>query len=154
MVSCSGSLFQSCCREGRGAADRYCWPVWGALTVFRPHWVCPPLTGVCAFPVFTAQAPGCSIWSGPALHAVPVFGYSTNGRTRLHLLSAGFVPSLAEAAQATRSLMGGLSPVRCAFSPPRPQPQFPSAPVGCMRIVFSRDPPGGCQSSRISEVFG
>ena len=27
-------------RGGRGAADRYrC--MWGALTVFRPHWVCP-----------------------------------------------------------------------------------------------------------------
>ena len=27
-------------RGGRGAADRYCC-VWGALAVFRPHWVCP-----------------------------------------------------------------------------------------------------------------
>ena len=26
-----------------------------------------PLTGVCAFPVYTAQAPGCSIWSGPCV---------------------------------------------------------------------------------------
>ena len=28
-------------RGGRGAADRCHWPVWGALAVFRPHWVCP-----------------------------------------------------------------------------------------------------------------
>ena len=27
----------------------------------------PLLTGVCAFPVYTAQAPGCSIWSGPCV---------------------------------------------------------------------------------------
>ena len=26
-----------------------------------------PLTGVCAFPVYTAQAPCCSIWSGPCV---------------------------------------------------------------------------------------
>ena len=31
--------------------------------MFQPHWVCPA-HGVCAFPVYTAQAPGCSIWSG------------------------------------------------------------------------------------------
>ena len=47
---------------GRGAAGRYrC--VWGALAMFRPHWVCPRSL-VCALPVYTAQAPGCSIWSG------------------------------------------------------------------------------------------
>ena len=33
---------------GRGTADRYrC--VWGALTVFRPHWVCP-IQGCLCFP--------------------------------------------------------------------------------------------------------
>ena len=48
---------------GRGAADRYpC--VWGALTVFWPHWVCPR-SRLCAFPVYTAQVPGCSMWSRP-----------------------------------------------------------------------------------------
>ena len=26
-----------------------------------------PYRGVCAFPVYTAQAPGCSIWSGPCV---------------------------------------------------------------------------------------
>ena len=48
-------------RGGRGAADRYSC-VWVALTVFRP-----PLMGVCAFPVYTAQAPSCSIWSVPCV---------------------------------------------------------------------------------------
>ena len=51
---------------GRGAADKCHWPVWGALAVFQPHWDCPH-SRVCAFPVYTAQAPGCSIWSGPCL---------------------------------------------------------------------------------------
>ena len=52
-------------RGGRGPAGRYrC--VWGALAVFRPHWVCPG-SPVCALPAYTAQALGCSIWSVPCL---------------------------------------------------------------------------------------
>ena len=34
--------------------------------MFRPHWFAPH-RGVCAFPVYTAQAPGCSMWSRPCL---------------------------------------------------------------------------------------
>ena len=34
--------------------------------MFRPHWVCPAQGCLC-FPVYTAQAPGCSIWSGPCV---------------------------------------------------------------------------------------
>ena len=33
--------------------------MWGVLTVSGPHWVCPAY-GVYAFPVYTAQSPGCS----------------------------------------------------------------------------------------------
>ena len=63
-----GSLVQFSPTTGRaGAADRYRY-VWIALPVFRPHWVCP-VQGVCAFPVYTAQAPGCSIWSGPCVES-------------------------------------------------------------------------------------
>ena len=32
---------------GRGTADRYHWCVWGALAVFRPHWVCPRTRHTC-----------------------------------------------------------------------------------------------------------
>ena len=34
--------------------------------MFRPHWVCPAHGCLC-FPVYTAQAPGCSIWSRPCV---------------------------------------------------------------------------------------
>ena len=34
--------------------------------MFRPHWVFP-VEGCLCFPVYTAQAPGCSIWSGPCV---------------------------------------------------------------------------------------
>ena len=66
MISYLGSLVQCSPATGRaGAADR-----------FRSVWIAPPcsghtgfapLTGVCALTVYTAQAPGCSIWSGPCI---------------------------------------------------------------------------------------
>ena len=147
MVSCSGSLFQSCCGE-EGALQT------GIAGLCGEHSQCSGHTGfalsslVCVLsPSTLLRLPAALYGAGPVLRVVPVFRYSTNARTRLHLR---FVPSLVGAAQAARSLTGGLSPVRCAFSPPRPQPQFPSTPVGCMRLVFSCDPPGGCQPSRIS----
>ena len=40
--------------------------------MFRPHWVCP-VQGVCAFPVYTAQAPGCCTWSGPCVECSSSF---------------------------------------------------------------------------------
>ena len=33
--------------RGRGSADKCHWCVWGALSVFRPHWVCPRSQNVC-----------------------------------------------------------------------------------------------------------
>ena len=40
--------------------------------MFRPHWVCP-YRGVCAFPVYAAQAPGCPIWSRPCIECSSSF---------------------------------------------------------------------------------
>ena len=34
-----------------------------------------PYRGVCAFPVYTAQAPGCSIWSGPCVECGSSFPF-------------------------------------------------------------------------------
>ena len=45
-----------------GAADRrHC----GEHSPCSGHTGFAPHRGVCAFPVYSAQAPGCSIWSGP-----------------------------------------------------------------------------------------
>ena len=93
------SSVQSCCGKGGAlqADVAVCWehsPCSGH-TGFAPH------RGACAFPVYTAQAPGCSIWSGscvecgssfPVLHnsadsvapACYVFpGLSSSGSQRL-----------------------------------------------------------------------
>ena len=74
--------------------------------MFRPHWVCPAQGCLC-FPVYTAQAPGCSIWSWPCVECGSSLPAPHKARTRLRLR---FVPSLAGAAQAARSLTGSLSP--------------------------------------------
>ena len=107
-------------RGGRGAADKYCWRVWGALAVFQPHWVCP--RGIC-FP-HLLRLPAALCGTGPELRAIPVFGYSTEAQTPLGL---HFVPSPAQAAQEARSLTGALSPDTGRLIPPRAQPQFPCA---------------------------
>ena len=61
-----GHLFRLTCSVvlwgGRNTGNKYPWRVRGALTVSGPHWVCPA-HGMCAFPVYTAQAPGCSAWN-------------------------------------------------------------------------------------------
>ena len=57
-----GHLFRLTCSVvlwGENTANKYHWRVWGVLAAFQPHWVCPA-HGMCAFPVYTAQAPGCS----------------------------------------------------------------------------------------------
>ena len=40
---------------------------------FSGHTGFAPLTGVCAFPVYIAQAPGCSIWSRPCVECSSSF---------------------------------------------------------------------------------
>ena len=98
--------------------------------------------------------PAALYGAGPALSAVPVFGYSTKARIRLHLC---FVPSPAWAAQVARGLcalsldaarlflprraaqsargLRTLSPGAARLFPPRPQGV---PPVGCLRLgLFS-----------------
>ena len=65
MVSCSG-----CCFSPAAGKVGRCRQI--SLCVGNTHGVLailglPPLTCVYAFPVYTAQAPGCSIWSGPCV---------------------------------------------------------------------------------------
>ena len=104
-----GLLFRFGCsvalRGGRDAADRYRWCVWVALTVLRPHWVCPAHRCVLS-PSPLSRLPAALYGVGPVLRAVPVFGYSTKAWTRLGLR---FVPFPARAAPAARSLIGALS---------------------------------------------
>ena len=127
-------------RGGMGAAGRYhC--VWGALTC-SGHTGFAPLTGVCAFPVYPAQAPGCSIWSVPCIACGSSFWV-------LHKSEDSAVPAFCAfpglSSSGSQELDGCTLPGCGAPSPFR----GPSL-VGCVRLVLSHDPPGRCRPSRIS----
>ena len=144
------SLVQVCLfshAAGReGSADKSHWPVWGALMVFWPHWVCPR-SRVCALPVYTAQAPSCSIWSMPCVargSSFRVFHKSVD------LVAPAFCAFPGRAAQAARSLMGALSPGAVCLLPSTVPASVSAHTCRCVCLVFSCDPPGGCRPSRIS----
>ena len=94
-----------------------------------------PRSRVCAFPVYTAPAPGCSIWSGPCLAC------GSNFRV-LHKSTDSVGPAFcafpARAAQAARSLMGALSPPCHVLRPLRgPSLSFPARQSGaCALCLF------------------
>ena len=66
MISYLGSLVQFSPAAGRAGRCRQISPRVDSTHRVRPHWVCPVQGRLC-FPVYIAQAPGCSIWSGPCV---------------------------------------------------------------------------------------
>ena len=78
-----------------------------------------------AFPVYTAQAPGCSIWS-----AVPALRWNRSHLEKHGVSCACVCAFPGPSNSGSQELHGRTLPGR-AFSPPRSQPQFPPAPVGC-----------------------
>ena len=132
---------------GRGAADRYPWRVWGALTVFRPHWVCPAHRCVLS-PSTLLRLPAALYGAGPALRAVPVFGFPQKRRLGWACVLCLPWPEQLRQPGAWRAH----SPqVRCTLSPPRSRPQFLHTPCVCSgELVSSCDPLKGCQPSKIS----
>ena len=122
---------------GRGAADKSHQPVWGALTVFWPHWVCSH-SRVCAFPIYTAQAPGCSIWSGPCVACGSSFQVLHKSADSVGPVFCAF-PGLSSSSSQELDRRT-LPRVRRAFSPPWSQPQFPPEPVRCTRLLLSASP--------------
>ena len=132
---------------GRAAADKCHWPVWGTLTVFWPHCICPP-SWMCAFPSTLLRLPAAPRPCIACSSSFSVF----HKRAGLH-----FVPSPARAAQAARSLMSTLSPSAAHLIPSRVPASVSAyagrvlAPCVCSQeLASSCDPPGRCRSSRIS----
>ena len=123
MISYVGPLIQFSPAAGiAGAAGRHrC--VCGALpcsghTGFAPH------RGVCAFPVYTAQAPGCSIWSGPCVECGSSFRVLHNSADSVAPVFCVF-PGLSGSGS---QRLGQHSPrVRCAFSLCGERPGQPEA---------------------------
>ena len=112
MVTILGSLVQSCCGQGGTLQTN----ITGVCGEFSQCFSCTgfaPAHGVCAFPVYTAQAPGCSAGElsevGPGLCALPrskplMFRFSgTPQRCRLGWACV-LCPSQVRAAQVIRCL--------------------------------------------------
>ena len=95
------------------------------------------LTGVCAFPVYTAQSPGCFIWSVRCIACGSSFQVFHKSRDSV---APAFFAFPAQVAQAARRLTGALSPGVVHLLPPRGPSLFPPATVRCVRLVFSCDP--------------
>ena len=145
---------------GRGTADKCHWHVWGALAVFRPHWVCPRSQHVCFprlhcsgsmllsreralrcvdFPGLSRSNSGFRVLHkstdsvGPAFCAFP--GWSSSGSQELDKRT---LPGC----RAPSPLRGSsLSFHACQSGPPC---------VSSGELDSSCDRPGGCQPSRIS----
>ena len=136
MISYLGSLVQFSPAAGRAGRCRQI-AVCGEHSPCSSHTGFAPYRGVCAFPVYTAQAPGCSIWSGPCAECGSSF--------RILHKSAG---SVAPAFCAFPGLsgpgsqrLGALSTGAPRLFPPRPQR---APPVGSQE-VFRQDPGPVCR---------
>ena len=141
-VDGGGLLFRITCSVvlwgGRDAADKYDWPVWGVLTVFQPHWVCPRSWRVC-FPCLHCSAFRL-LYREWALSCVyfPGLSHSGSGSRVLHKCPDSVGPELCafpvRAAQGTRSLMSTLSSGAAWLLPSPAAPQFPDTLVWCVLL--------------------
>ena len=171
-----GNLFRLTCsvvlQGGSKTANKYHWHVWGVLAVFGPQWA--QTHGVCAFPVYTAQAPGCSAGelskAGPAFCALPrskllQFRFSGTPQRHRHGWACVLCPSQVQAAQATRFFASALSQVVCAsYHLPGPSCSFSwvhsksaISDVLCVssgELISGCDPLGRCQPSRVPGRLG
>ena len=131
MVTYLGSLVQLCCGEG-GTLQTSIIGVCGECSQCLGHTGFTPAHGMCAFLVYTAQAPGCSAGelskTGPGLCALsrskPLrFRFSGIPQRRRLSWACVLCPSQVRAAHATSCLVSALSPgVWCSLSPPQSQP--------------------------------
>ena len=176
MVTFLGSLVQLCCGEG-GTPQTNITGMCGECSHCLGHTGFVHAHGVCAFPVYTAQAPGYSAGelskAGPGLCALPsskLLRFRFLGSPQRHRLSWACVlcPFQVQAAQATRCLASALSQVDSAsYHLPGPRPsvswvlsESTESIVSSVPCVFSAelisdcDPPGGCQPSRKPGKFG
>ena len=100
---------------GRNTANKYYWRVWGVLAVSGSYWVAPAHS-VCAFLVYTAQAPGslqgnCLKQALGCVH-FPGLSHSGSGSWVLHKGTDLVGPAICAL---PRSLSLGMW---CVFSPP------------------------------------
>ena len=152
MVIYLGSLVQLCCREGEKLQTNITGKC-GECSQCLGHTGFAPAHGVCAFPVYTAQAPGCSAGelskAGPGLHALSrskPLRFSFSGTPQRHRLSWACVmcPSQVRATQETRYLASTHSPggTVCLITSLVPAAPFPGCAAGVPSQVCPVSPLG------------
>ena len=139
MVTYLGSLVQSCCGEG-GTLQTNISVVCGECSQCLGHTGFAPAHGVCAFPVYAAQAPGCSAGKlskvGPGLHILPrskplMFRFLCILQRHQLGWACILCPSQVRAAHATRCLASTHSPgVVHLIASPVLASWFPECAVG------------------------
>ena len=103
---------------GRNTANKYHWRMWGVLTVFQTHWVCPCSWHMCFHGLhFSGSRLLCQELSeaGPSLHALPrskLLRFRFSGTPQRCRLSWACVlcPSQVQEAQVTRCLASTVTP--------------------------------------------
>ena len=169
MVTYLGWLVQLCSGEG-GTLQTNITDMCGECSWCLGHTGFAPAYGMCAFLVYTAQAPGCSAGelskAGPGLRALPrskLLRFSFLGTPQRHRLGWACIlcPSQVHTAQMTRCLastlsqLGGASYYPHSLSPSVSWVHCENTISGMPCIspgeLFSDcNPPGGCQPSRIT----
>ena len=138
-----GSLVQLCCGKG-GTLQTNITGVCGECSQCLGHTGFAPAHGMCAFLVYTAQAPGCSAGelskAGPGLHALPRskllrFRFSCTPQRHRVGWACILCPSQFGAAQATKCLVSAHSPGGAAT-------WFPGCAVGAPAQVCHVSPLG------------
>ena len=146
------SLVKLCCGEG-GTLQTNITGVCGECSQCLGHTGFAHAQGVCAFPVYTAQALGCS--TGELSKAAPGLGvlprskplrFRFSGSPQRHRLGWTCIlfPSPVRAAQATRCLVSSLSSGRAVrlITSPVPAARFPRYAVGAPSQVCRVSPLG------------
>ena len=151
MVSYLGSLVQFSPAAGRVGRCRQILLCVGSTHSVLATLGLPSLTGVCAFPVYTAQAPSCSIWSVPCVargSSFWIFHKSADSVARVLCLPR---PS----SSGSQELDGCTLPGCRAPSPLRgPSLSFRPCLLGVCALCLAVTLPGDVDHPESQEVFG
>ena len=125
----------------------------GSTHSVRPHWVCPR-SRVRAFPVYTAQAPSCSIWSGACIACGSSFGVLHKSTDSIGPAFCAFPGPSSSGSQelaghtlpGTVRLLPSMVPASVSTCTSRVRVPY----VYSRELTSSHDPPGRGRPSRIS----
>ena len=150
MVTYLGSLVQSCCGEG-GTLQTNITGLCGECSQCLGHTRFAPTHSVCAFLVYTSQAPGCSAGelskAGPGLCALPMskllrFRYSGTPQRRRLGWACVLCPSQVQAGQVTRCLASTVAWGLHLLASHVPATRFPECTLGALSQVCHVSPLG------------